>query len=258
MLVHAQIKSDLETAYLKNSSSLVEKIILENKSKETKLIDKNLDMDLKKIITNLVSKYADGFKINFQNTIYKAGEGTFIILQPEVQICFVNELDSARLFALQNPNRPRTAEWNLYPHKNVYGSFISGAYLKFPNLTNCKTVNYKTISRTGRHKVVVADTNLIHKVNDFLKVRGVDHLKKTAFLKKSIKLIPNGRTEDLPEYGRSQIKYFNYDFYIDKIIFDKTLKSAFVQMSFPSSSWEILYKKNKGLWIEKHALKVIE
>ena len=245
-ITKAQDISELKKAFSENSNQLLDKFILKSQYFRNEKIKNDTSTNLSGLINSFVNDYSRGFKLIPNDSLSRPGKEKYILLQPNIETCFVNALDSTNLFAISMKNRPTPLEWNLYPHKGVYSAFMSGGYYKFSDLADCKKRNYN-IDRSGKgkHTALIADTGIVKTVNLLLKSRGAEHVKEVNFLRAFIKLIPSRRFE-----GKSALHYANYNFFIDRVIFDKSMQKAFIQFSFTTHSWEALYYKIHGKWVQ--------
>ncbi|WP_344978453.1 hypothetical protein [Compostibacter hankyongensis] len=174
----------------------------------------------------------------------------YVVLQPRIRVCFVDRLDSAEIYGRHIPsNLPP----QLYPHPGVYSSFLSANYYKFPEQVDCGEYNYSIqLSNKGRFTPLIADTDLVNTLNAFLKDTGVsDPYQKSAFLKKMLKLYRRGLVRDITGAGVVPLYYFNYAFFIDQVIFDKTMRHALIQFSFINQSRQAYYIRISNEWIRK-------
>ncbi|MFI5423149.1 MAG: hypothetical protein ACHQWH_04335, partial [Nitrososphaerales archaeon] len=192
----------------------------------------------------------------------KIGHEKYVVLQPDIETCFVNnKLDPAEVFKGNSGRRDGfTNPSSLYPHHDVYGSFLSANYYKFPNLMDCRK-HYYTVDTLGkgRYTPQIADTNLIKILNSFLNNRGIEHFRKANFLKKMLKLYPTSQTEYIASVGKKlPIYYFNYNFLIDRIVFNKSMQRALVQYSFDNMSCEAIYEKADGKWVQEISKGVLQ
>jgi hypothetical protein len=251
--INAQSLQGLNRAYHENSQNLLGQFIL--KQKFVSKIDLHNDtiMLLSRLVNTLINNYCADTLRNFRPDAPSVPEHEkYVILQPHIKVCFVDTLE---LHQILNPatKRREEIESKLFPHRNVYHSFLSSNYYEFPDLLDCKKWNYKIILKgKGRFTPLKADTNMVHVVNAFLGWKGVENYNKANFLRKKLKVYQNDETQYIPSlHKRVRLYFFNYALFIDNVVFDRMLTRALVQFSFVNQSLEAFYEKSGDKWVKK-------
>lgn len=261
----AQGLKELNAAYNSNSQDLLEKFILQHKYIAGASSEDDTTAQISALVNAFVNTYCtDTLKAYLRNAPSYAGFEKYIILQPDIEICFVDDkLDPAELFKLNSGRRDGfTNPSSLYPHHDVYGPFLSANYYKFPDLMNCGKHYYTTDTLgKGRYTPLVADTSMVNILNSFLDNQRLENFRKAGFLREIIKLYPSGMIQYITD-GSKKVKvpiyYFNYNFFIDRIVFDKSMQRALIQYSFVNMSCEAIYEKVNSQWIQKVSKGVLQ
>lgn len=260
----AQNLGDLEHAYQKRSVKIVEKFI----DKSTYPCKKENKIDTSDNLNALVDEFLDIYfgleEISCPIPILaeKPGVERFIFLQPEIEVAFVDQLDSAAIFATGNAyyiNRSKldAPDDILFPHKNLYyGDFPSAGYYNFPNIQDSRKMGY-CVRDKKQYDVLLADTNMIKTVKKFLDVKGLEYYRRWEFLKPVIGFFDGGfvrQVDEHPSVGEFQYKLFTYNFLIDRVVFDKDMKQALIQFSFPYDCYEAFFSNDKKKWNLKNLI----
>lgn len=251
--INAQGLQELNKAYYENSQSLLDQFVLEHKYISRINLQNDTVLQISALVNAFINNYcADTLSHLLPDAPPVPGHEKYIILQPRIETCFVDTLELSEIL---NPYSGRRAgiTGSIYPHTNVYHSFLSANYYEFPNLLKCKKWSYIIDSKgKGRFILLKADTNMVHIVNAFLGKQGTENYSKQKFLKKALKIYPSGETQYILSINRRvRIYYFNYGLLIDRIVFNRSMDQALIQFSFVNQSLEAFYEKSGDKWIKK-------
>ena len=253
----AQDIYDLEAAYSKKSVPLLEKFILKHRHVTKNKVHNDTTANLNAVVDELLNIYCGLKSIpsNKMPGMIKPGKEKYVILQPDIETAFVDHLDSTSLFGPEarkhRPNLFETGE--LYPHRNVYRNFASSGYYIFQDVKHVIKREY-SVKPKGSHQLLIADTSLVKSVKLFLNNKGIEHYRRSNFLDSMVKLVNTKRMDVDASVGKIDYKLFNYNFLIDRIVFDRLMNRAFIQFAFPYETWEALFVKVNGKWNYKKAV----
>jgi hypothetical protein len=170
----------------------------------------------------------------------------FILVQPTVQTGIVNHLDSLSIWGI-HANRTKFEDQILYPHKGVFGAFASVGYVNFDKLQSA-SLQKLNLRQQGKYTVAMVDTNFIKTVQQFIPKKGIENYNRANFLNPFLKLYKDMFVEEDAAIGKYHLRYFNYNFYIDQLVFDKERQQAVMQYSYYKSSHEAYFKKSGNEW----------
>ncbi|MEO8255648.1 MAG: hypothetical protein ABI554_14810 [Flavobacterium sp.] len=222
------------------------RIIPEKKLDRTSLAVSEL---MNAMLVSYTQETRHGFTKDFNDNL---GSEKYIALQPEIEVCFVDDLKHKKLTS----NEQDGLQTNVAnPQKiSYFKDYLSLDYYQFSNLTNCKKVKFLTDTvNKERYIPISLDSTFAGEVRAFLvETKGNDHRLRKKFLSRYLKLTPTMFVETLENGERSRICLFSYNFLIDKIIFNNTMTEAEIQFSYYTSSMEASYILEKGKWIKKY------
>lgn len=252
---------DIQKAYEKDSELLLEKLL---KNHTLKIKTRN---DTLYNISQLMNAFLKDYKTPVFDDIDTANRDLilknrydnekYIILQPYLNICFVEQHDSLELFNLRSPNRPTIDEWIVKKENSVFDNFLTAGFYKFLQLKNCREFDYYVSKYSSTGVPLIIDSNLIKDINIFLKDEIKEHRRKVNFLKRIMKVYPTSRVEIMADDKIMRFYSYNYTFFIKRIIFDQSSDNAFIQYSFPDEAWEAFYSKVHGNWTLQRKSRVL-
>ena len=246
------VKNDeLERAYKKKSIKLVDKFINKHRLKCSS-IDNDTSNHINSLLNEFVKIYSGEVHVDpnkFDNP-NPPGNEKFIVMQPEIEVGLVNyNLDASNSYTFKKlkPKPGFLAYEDPYPFKGVYRSFTSSASLTLEGIVSPKKRTY-CVDNTIQYQVIRVDTSLIRTVRNFLKRSGIEHKERADFIHKSVNLVKTQVVDQDPVGGKFHYMAFNYNFYIERIVFDKSLNYAWIQFSFFSQSNEATFSKEGDKW----------
>ena len=250
----AQDIYDLEAAYSKKSVPLLEKFILKHRHVTKNKVHNDTTANLNAVVDELLNIYWSIPPSKRPGTIEPKKE-KYVILQPDIETAFVDHLDSMTLFGPEaRKHRPNIFETDtIYPHRNVYRNFASTGYYIFQDVKHVIKREY-SVKPKESHQLLIADTSLVKSVKLFLNNKGIEHYRRSNFLESMVKLVNTKRVDVDASVGKIDYKLFNYNFLIDRIVFDRLMNRAFIQFAFPYETWEALVVKVNGKWTCKKAV----
>lgn len=208
------------------------------------------------LVNTFINNYlAEPLKVN--SWAYKQPgqmQKQYVILQPEVNVCFAA---SPGLDAIYRSGRRENLNAPLFENTdNVYGNFPTGGYLIVEKLCDCRMQRYSLVDRSfKKYRPVIADTALIHAINDFLHEDEQEYGNKVKFLTPFIPLYPGAQIHQLREDGSLEMNFY-FSLYIHRIILDQNLERALIQYAFHGECREAYYQLETKNWekVDDHSV----
>lgn len=255
ILISFSIRSNkidkLESAYKRGSVSMTNKFIYKNRLRCKTNVNNDTSNRINSLLSEFVKVYSGEVNVDphkFTNP-NRPGNEKFIMMQPEIEVGFVNyNLDKSNSYSFERskPNS-RFFDVNRYSFKGVYRNFTSSAYLALDGIVSQKRRSY-CVDNTKKYQVIRVDTSVIKTVQNFLKKSGIEHKERADFIHKSVNLVKTRMVDQDPVGGKFHYMAFNYNFYIERIVFDKNLNNAWIQFSFYTQSSEATFSKEGDKW----------
>jgi hypothetical protein len=257
--VKAQAVPNVDSAYRGFDRPSMEKIIWSHTYKNNVIANdtaKNLNQLFNAFLTDYTNQTRHTLKA--KDFPQLPGSEKYILLQPEISVGFVSDLkhveSSKPYIEGQEP------EEKLFGNPaGPAGDFVSQGFYKFPELKNCRLWEYNVdTSNKEKYVPIRIDTAFSNELILMLKgIRGQEHYERRTFLSYFFNLYRTGIVETLQYKTSNPIVFSAHNFYINKIVFNKSMTSAEIQFSFPRNSMEANYHKVNGRWIKSNENKIL-